>query len=141
MHQPAVVLVVEDDLSTQRLLVAVVQHLGLEARTAGDGHEALAAIAERAPEVVLLDLIMPGMDGFGVLREMKLSWPALLARTIVITAASIRDVHEHPDLGLVWKFLRKPLDIEQLGDCVRDCVDQRSKKAGRDSAYETPPRP
>ena len=141
MSQPAAVLVVEDDLSTQGLLVAVVKHLGLTARTADDGHTGLMMMAEAPPDVILLDLIMPGMDGFEVLREMKHSRSHLLGRTIVITAAAIRNVGECPDLDLVWKFLRKPLDIDQLGEAIQACLTQSSRKAGRDDAYEAPPRP
>ena len=140
MHDSAAVLVVEDDVSTQGLLVAVVKRFGMSARTAGDGRQALAIIAVETPIAILLDLIMPEMDGFEVLRRLKGNWPQLLARTIVITAAAVR-VNEHSDLDLVWRFLRKPLDIDQLGACLLDCVCASSKKAGRDDAYETPPRP
>ena len=137
-HAPAV-LVVEDDHSTQGLLVAVVKHLGLDARTAGDGRAALAMIAEAVPAVIVLDLIMPEVDGFEVLREMQRNWPHLLQKTIVVTAAAIRNVGEAPDLTLVRQFLRKPLDIDQLGSAILDCVS--SQRAGRSGTYETPLRP
>src|SRR5436305_7554058 len=135
------VLVVEDDLSTQGLLVAIVKHLGLSCRTAGDGRAALSSIREAMPAVIILDLIMPEMDGFDVLREMKRNAPELLLRTIVVTAAAIRNIGEVPELGLVWKFLRKPLDIDQLGAAILGCIRQGENEAGRGSVYETPPRP
>jgi len=142
MLNSVAVLVVEDDLSTQGLLVAIVKHLGLDARIAGDGHVALTMIAEWTPRVIILDLIMPEMDGFEVLRELKRTWPDLLACTIVVTAAAIRNFEKYPELDLVRKFLRKPLDIDQLGSAVLGCVGKSlSEKAGRDGAYKTPLRP
>jgi len=141
MLNPAAILVVEDDVSTQGLLVAVVKHLGLTAATAGDGRAALAMIADDPPAAIILDLIMPEMDGFEVLRQLKRDQPALLARTIVVSAAAIRNVRDVPDLDQVWKFFRKPLDVDQLGEAILGCVGQSSKKPGRDGAYETPPRP
>ena len=137
----ATVLVVEDDLSTQGLLVAVVKHLGLDAKTAGDGRVALAMIAHEVPAVIILDLIMPEMDGFEVLRHFRRYSPELLARTIVVTAAAIRNVGETPDLDHVWKFFRKPLDVDQFGAAVLGCAGRTLKKDGRDGAYQAPSQP
>ena len=141
MPNSPVVLVVEDDVSTQGLLLAVVRRLGLEAKAAGDGHVALDMIAAERPSAIILDLLMPVVDGFEVLRRLKRTAPELLNKTIVITAAAIRNDGEHPDLDLAWKFLRKPLDIEQLGAYLLDCVHRSSQKTGRDGVYETPPQP
>src|SRR5205809_3863087 len=138
MRNPAAVLVVEDDVSTQGLLVAVVKHLGLNARTADDGRAALRTIADETPAVIILDLIMPEMDGFEVLRHFRRNSPELLARTIVITAAAIRNTGEIPDLARVWKFFRKPLDVDQFGDAVLGCAGRALGKGGRDGAYEAP---
>jgi DNA-binding response OmpR family regulator len=138
MPNSGAVLIVEDDASTQGLLVAVVRRLGMRAKTADDGGAALAMIATEPPAAIILDLIMPGVDGFEVLRQLRHGSSGLLARTIVITAGTAR-VGDHPDLDLVWKFFRKPLDIQLLGMSVFDCVHASAKKAGRDGAYETPP--
>src|SRR5213592_3352939 len=141
MRTPAAVLVVEHDVSTQGLLVAVVKHLGLIARTADDGRAALRMIADETPSVIILDLIMPAMDGFEVLRHFRRNSPELLVRTIVITAAAIRNAGEIPDLARVWKFFRKPLDVDQFGDAVLGCAGHVSRKGSRDGAYDAPPRP
>lgn len=141
MPNPAAVLVVEDDVSTQGLLVAVVRHLGLTARSADDGRMALRLIADEVFAVIILDLIMPEMDGFEVLRHFRRSSPDLLARTIVVTAASIRSTDEFPELDHVWRFFRKPLDVDQFGAAVLGCAGRASRKSGRDGAYEAPPQP
>jgi len=139
MPTTATVLVVEDDLSTLGLLSAVAQHYGLATRTAENGRIALDMIAEAPPDAIILDLIMPELDGFEVLRRMKRDAPELLGRTIVLTAAAIRDADLH-DLALARELMYKPLDIEQLGEALIRCVYD-SKEIGRDGAYETPPRP
>src|SRR5438132_13312557 len=111
MTHPAAVLVVEDDASTQSLLAAIVNRLGLKARVAGDGREALAMIAAEAPAAIILDLLLPEVDGFEVMRRLRRNAPELLAKTIVITAAAIRNVGQWPELALCWTFSREPLDI------------------------------
>jgi CheY-like chemotaxis protein len=141
MPNPATVLVVEDDVSTQGLLVAVVRHLGLNARAADDGRAALRMIADEVPAVIILDLIMPEMDGFEVLRHFRRNSPDLLACTIVVTAASIRNADELPEFEYVYKFFRKPLDVDQFGEAVLSCAGQTSREGGLDGAYEAPPQP
>lgn len=67
----AKVLVVDDNSTNRLKLKKAVQALGLEAEIAKDGEAALVAIAERPFDAVLLDIIMPGLDGFGVLQQLK----------------------------------------------------------------------
>jgi two-component system response regulator MprA len=141
MHHPMAVLVVDDDASTQGLLVAVVKHLGLEAHAAGDGKQALAMIASEKPAAVILDLIMPEVDGFEVLRQLRLTAPDMLRRVIVVTAAAGQRIKECEEIHEVWKFFRKPLDIDDLSAALLDCVGDGHQKAGRDDAYEAPSRP
>lgn len=65
------VLVVDDDALNRRLLTATLAREGIRTTTANDGTEALAAIKEDPPDVVLLDIEMPGIDGFEVLERIK----------------------------------------------------------------------
>lgn len=65
------VLVVDDDALNRRLLTATLAREGLRTSSVTDGTEALAAIREDPPDVVLLDIVMPGIDGIGVLQQIK----------------------------------------------------------------------
>jgi CheY-like chemotaxis protein len=65
--QRASVLVVDDDETVRRLVIETLSRDGSELREAASGMEALAMIDARAPDVLVLDLVMPGLDGFGVL--------------------------------------------------------------------------
>ena len=118
----------------------MVKHLGLDVRTAGDGREALAVITEGLPAAIILDLLMPVMDGFEVLRQLKRTTPAMLARVIVVTAATVR-ANEREEIDQVWRFFRKPLDIDEFGVSLLDCIRASTHETGRDGAYEAPSRP
>src|SRR5688572_8046775 len=63
------------DVSTLGLMVAVIKHLGLKPLSAGNGREALVIIAAEDPAAVILDLLMPELDGFEVLRQLSTRSP------------------------------------------------------------------
>lgn len=65
------ILIVEDDKFLRELLERKLRGEGLQTVTAVDGNEALKKMEEESPQLVLLDLILPGMDGFDVLKKMK----------------------------------------------------------------------
>src|SRR5688572_8173466 len=65
------VLLVDDDPDIRAMLAFTLDDYGFTIREAGDGVQALHALAEHAPDVMVLDLMMPNIDGFGVLAEMR----------------------------------------------------------------------
>jgi CheY-like chemotaxis protein len=77
------VLVVDDEESVRRLIVETLSSEGYSLREAADGHAALAAIRAQPPDAVLLDLLMPGLDGFGVLEQLRQD-PELLDLPVVV---------------------------------------------------------
>ena len=80
------VLVVDDDETLRRLVVETLARDGRELREAADGLAALGMIAARAPDVLVLDLAMPGLDGFGVLERLR-ERPETRALPVVILTA------------------------------------------------------
>ncbi len=105
------VLVVDDEPQIRRALRTGLAGHGYEVRLAEDGEGALAEIAARVPDVVVLDLVMPGVDGFGVLREVR-AWSAV---PIVVLSARGQesDKVEALDLG-ADDYLTKPFGIAEL---------------------------
>jgi two-component system, cell cycle response regulator len=108
------VLVVEDDEAIRRLLGTVLESRGYEVHEVGDGRSALPAARACRPEVILLDVGLPGMDGFGVLELLKADEelcevPVLMltawAEPALITKALDRGAHD---------CVRKPFDIHEL---------------------------
>jgi CheY-like chemotaxis protein len=79
------VLVVDDEIDTAETLAEVLVTMGHVVRTAPDGVHALAAAADFAPEVVLLDLGLPGMDGFEVARRLRAQKATERAKIIAVT--------------------------------------------------------
>jgi signal transduction histidine kinase/DNA-binding response OmpR family regulator/CHASE3 domain sensor protein len=77
------VLVVDDDASVRRLVVETLQESGLAFREAADGEEALSAIAEERPDAIVLDLVMPKLDGFAVLEHLHAD-PDLRAIPVIV---------------------------------------------------------
>src|SRR5436190_9334308 len=114
-----VVLVAEDDVAIRKLICAVVRKQGVEVVSAADGIEALARTQEAPFDALLLDLMMPNQSGWAVMQQLTVQNSPLLAKTVVITAASDREIG---DLPLQAKVLRKPFDIRELVRTLRETV-------------------
>jgi hypothetical protein len=84
--RPRRVLVVEDDLDSVRALAMLVKHMGHQVEYAINGYAALEIARKFKPQIVLLDLGLPGMDGFEVCSRLKSEPDVYPARIIVITA-------------------------------------------------------
>jgi PAS domain S-box-containing protein len=109
------VLVVDDDPNVRPLLVRILQRHGMQVSNARDGYEAIAAAEEQRPDVILLDLKMPGLDGFEVLRRLK-SRPETAAIPVIILTADDISQPGHSswlDRG-AHAFLAKPIAAERL---------------------------
>ena len=108
------VLVVDDDPDMAGFLARLLTQQGLKAEIAGDGHEALARIAASAPDLVLLDVQMPGPDGFEICRRLKGSEATALLPVVLVTAL---EDHESRVRGIeagADDFLSKPVRREEL---------------------------
>ena len=118
MNQGLKVLIVDDEISQRSGLAAIVSAWGMVAETAGDGNEALQKLNSFAADVVITDLNMPGLDGFGFLERLRDAGD--MPPTIVLTAfgnieTAVRTVHE---LGAYW-FLEKPVQPATLEVLLR----------------------
>src|SRR6476646_5436329 len=81
----AEVLVVDDDPDIRMLVAFALEDSGYTVRQAGDGEAALTALEAKAPDAMVCDVMMPGMDGFGVLRNMKGCKIAPSTKVIMLT--------------------------------------------------------
>jgi DNA-binding response OmpR family regulator len=122
------VLIVEDDPPTQVLLGAVLHREGIESDRVGDGGAALRTIDRSNFDVILLDLLMPHVNGFEVLRALARSKPDLMKSIIVITAAADSTWGGCAEIQQVRCVLRKPLDIDDVVAEVRACLAGRETR-------------
>ena len=124
------VLVVEDDRPTHALLVAVVRRCGFEAHSAFDGPTALGRILNERPDGVILDLLLPTLNGFQILSEVRNLVPAILPKIVVVTAAAESLYRGSTHLQSVHAILRKPFDVDQLEEVLRRMMQERAATHG-----------
>jgi two-component system, OmpR family, response regulator MprA len=144
------ILVVDDDAPIRRMLVRTLAAEGFEARAAPDGGAALAAIEESAPDVLVLDVAMPGLDGLDVARRVRtkgLAFPILLLTARDAVAERVAGLDAGADDYLVKPFAteellarirallrrgREPRDVLAFGDLVLDVSSRSARRGTRD---------
>jgi CheY-like chemotaxis protein len=113
-NPPQQVLVVEDDVDTAAGLARLLQGWGHDVRVAHDGAEALRAARARRPDTVLLDIRLPGMDGYQVAQQLRAQLGLGDAVLVGITGdASAADPRRSQEAGL-HRLLTKPVDLQAL---------------------------
>lgn len=117
----ASILIVDDEVQTRAFLEALLRRYGWFCQTAADGEEAIASLRQRSFDVVLLDLLMPRVNGFAVVQHLKALQPETLRRVIVLTGAA-EPTLRYFDSSQVHAVLRKPVDGNELVQAVRGCV-------------------
>lgn len=112
------ILVVDDNVSSAECLAELIKFWGHEARLAHDGALALASAREYRPDVILLDIELPGMDGFSVARALRRD-PRFLATTLVaMTGHSSEETTREAIEAGFDRHLVKPLDFDELEDLL-----------------------
>ncbi len=110
------VLVVDDEPQVAWVLRFSLEHEGFNTYTASNGVEALEEIAKHHPTVMILDLMMPEMDGWAVLEKMRKLPVGERPRVIIVSALSGPEEKAKATALGVDAFVPKPFDIEQLMD-------------------------
>jgi CheY-like chemotaxis protein len=125
-----VVLIVDDDLSSATAMQDIVEAAGWGTKVVGDGRAAIAVIAEGGVDAVVLDLIMPGLDGASVIGFLRLREAELLSRTIIVSGlpAAFRERLSTPE---ICASLEKPLRPAALLEALARCVGSRKEEEGR----------
>ena len=106
------ILLVDDEVEFVTTLAERLELRGIISRVVHDGQSALKAIAENEPEIIVLDVMMPGMNGLEVLQRVREEYPAI--QVILLTGqGKTRDGIEGMRLG-AFAYLMKPLDLDDL---------------------------
>ncbi len=118
------ILIVDDQFGIRILLNEVFQKEGYQTFQAANGIQALEIVTKHDPDLVLLDMKIPGMDGIEILKRMKVIDPDI--RVIIMTAYGELDmIQEAKDLGAITHFA-KPFDIDDIRAAVRKHIPQRT---------------
>lgn len=113
------VLVVEDDAASRRMFRTALELAGFVVREAPNGYEAIHSVERDPPDLIVLDLLLPGLGGLGVQQEIA-ERAATKLIPIVIVTGSTREL-DHLAVACV---LRKPVDPDALVETVRKCLDE-----------------
>lgn len=133
----AKILIVDDEARNRRLLEVFAQADGYATISAADGNAALALALSENPDLILLDLMMPGMDGFEVTRWLKAN--PVTSRLPIIIVTALQDVAAHRRMlaSGADEFITKPIDRWELSMRIAkllhgrlDLTNQANDEAG-----------
>jgi DNA-binding response OmpR family regulator len=113
------ILIVDDEPNIVLSLEFLMEQVGYEVRVARDGEAALAAIAEHAPDLVLLDVMMPKRDGYDVCQTIRAnpSWKNVL---IIMLTAKGRDIEREKGMALgADDYITKPFSTREVVERVK----------------------
>jgi CheY-like chemotaxis protein len=118
MFKLAKVLLVEDEASLLQLLSEVVSDLGHKVFMASNGQEALSRIEQEHPDLVISDVMMPVMNGYILLEQIKLKPKWQNIKTILISAAPIDRTHLPP----ADAYVTKPYNLELIENIIQRLI-------------------
>jgi len=126
MHDPPCILVVDDNETNRDILATRLEAHGYQTLQAADGEEALRGVAQHRPDVVLLDVMMPNLDGLEACRRLKSDRAVAFTPVILVTAkATTQDIVAGLDAG-ADEYLTKPVDQAALVARVRSALRIKS---------------
>jgi len=128
------VLVADDDQAIRQLVCTILQREGLEVDCVADGQEAIEKLEQHDYAVILLDLMMPRVNGFGVAAYLKENPPANKPVVLVVSAYADQQFKE-VDPDVVAGVLRKPFEVANIGSLVRLCVHGHDFATRRRTTY------
>ncbi len=121
MSRQLEVLIVEDDEPTLALLAAIVTRNQLAPVEAPDGHQCMILLAERPFTAMLLDLLLPGVQGVEILAHLGRTSPEMLSRVVIITAAAEPVWKDCREVQSVRGLIRKPFDLRDVERALLAC--------------------
>ena len=133
-EQPRRVLVVDDDPEIRRILVTALRLRTLDIDEAVDGRAAIDLLRENRYSVVLLDIMMPGVDGFAVLEAIDHNTNPPV---VLVVSGAGKQVLERVDTSKVHGIIKKPFDPIEIADVVASCAEIRGRSSFETMAYAT----
>jgi DNA-binding response OmpR family regulator len=131
--RPAEILVVEDETSVAKLIAYNLEQDGYRVSTAADGVQALRALREAPPDLLILDLLLPRRSGWQVLRELRANRDTRLASLPVIVVSALACDRLERQLSVLGAehVLGKPFSVQELLAVCRELLDHRRAASAR----------
>lgn len=120
-------LVVDDNTGIRRLLFEVLTEEGYNVEIASSGADALAKVNDRVPDLILLDVKMPGLNGLETLTEIR-KISSFIPIVIMTAYSELDTVLRAMESGLIRYFLRKPFDLDEVRKYVKNILADRCLK-------------
>ena len=120
------ILIVEDYEDVRRMLKVLLESEHYRVLEAGSGAEALNLIKSGRPDVVLMDLALPGFDGFETIRRIRQIDGFQNTPIIVLTAYTGRSIYETTFRAGITDFMLKPIDFDELTDLIKRSLADRN---------------
>ncbi len=120
-----IVLLVDDDPDIAKMLKVRMEAEGYEFKHVGDGKGLLEILNIKKPDVILLDIMLPGMDGYSVLREMRKNEKYVDIPVIILSAKEKKKVGDLFILEKIEFFIEKPFDTKDLLEKIRISIGEK----------------
>ena len=122
------ILIVEDNEKNLKLVRDVLQFKGYQTIEAGTGEDGVRLAKARIPDLVLMDIQLPGMDGITALGELRADPTTRAIPVIAVTASAMTHDRKKIMAAGFDGYQSKPIKVKELMDAIREMLDQRSAK-------------
>ncbi len=124
-----VVLVVEDNEDNRELVIKVLSHRGFEVVGVENGREALNRLEEVAPDVILMDINLPGMDGYEVTSRIRATTKFAAVPIIALTAHAMRGDEAKSLAAGCDAYIPKPINVRSLADQITAVIAEKRRRS------------
>jgi two-component system cell cycle response regulator DivK len=118
------ILVADDNSANRELICAILEREGYDVRVAADGHDAIAQFHHATPDLLLLDIHMPGLDGYDVLNAIRQSAPGARVPAVALTAAAMPADEERALSSGFDAYLAKPYEVPDVIALVQRLLEE-----------------
>lgn len=117
------ILIAEDDLAVRSFVSRALEQKGFDVTAVGDGIQALEALQNNSFDLLVTDIVMPGLDGIGLALRVTRDYPDL--PVLLMTGYSAEQQRAYDLEELICKVLIKPFTLKQICDAVEEALKQR----------------
>jgi CheY-like chemotaxis protein len=119
------VLIADDSASNRELLRTMLTHLGFDVFEAVDGAQALELAPGAAPDLIILDIQMPRLDGYGALSRLREMEQFRSTPIVALTAYAMEGDRERGQAAGFTEYITKPIGLKKLRQVLQDCFDTK----------------